>query len=52
MIFQCPNDRGWDWNLIIWYQILPSIPSAPPTLPLMSHRDLVAQHMGKEGDSR
>lgn len=44
--------QGWDWNLIDWYQILPSTPSAPPAQPLISHRNLAAQHMGKEGGSR
>lgn len=44
--------QGWDWNLIDWYQILPSTPSAPPALPLISHRNLAAQHMGKEGSGR
>lgn len=30
--------QGWDWNLIHWYQILPSTPA----LPLISHKNLAA----------
>lgn len=44
--------QGWDWKLIVRCQILPSVPSTPLALPLNSHRNLAAQHMGKEDGSR